>query len=275
MKLTKKIKDFFQELKKPNYIPVFKAIEEKEILKGKVSLVIGGDGGIGMAITERLLACGSMVIPTCSSKEKANAFSIKNERCKSLVLNLNDIGDFPNFIKDAKNVFGKIDNCIFASGVHLGRNGLDFLNVSESEFDKIININMKGMYFFCQQISQYFIENQVRGHLCIISSQSALEPAWSPYRISKHFTASLIEGMGQRLIKYGIVVNGVGPGPTATQMQNYCMGDSIFTNQTPLGRYTLPEEVAYYSSVLVSELGNTIIGQTIYLSGGRGIVEIR
>jgi len=101
-----------------------------------------------------------------------------------------------------------------------------------------------------------------------------LEPAWSPYRLSKWGIKGLISGLAQQLLPYGIIVNGIGPGPTATSMQPYNDGDSIYTNQNPINRYTMPDEIAVYAEMLVSDLGNTIIGDTIYMSGGRGIIEI-
>lgn len=77
------------------------------------------------------------------------------------------------------------------------------------------------------------------------------------------------------MLNYGITVNGIGPGPTATSMQPYKKGNSIYTNQNPIRRYTMPEEIAEYAVLLTSSLGDTIIGDTLYMSGGRGITEVR
>ena len=119
------------------------------------------------------------------------------------------------------------------------------------------------------------IPRKINGHILIISSQSALEPSWSPYRLSKRGIEGIIEGMAQRLIEHQIVVNGLGPGPTATTMQDDLIDGSIYTADNPIGRYTMPEEVAEFAKMLVSDLGNTIIGQTLYMSGGRGIIDKR
>lgn len=81
--------------------------------------------------------------------------------------------------------------------------------------------------------------------------------------------------MAQRLIEHGIVVNAIGPGPTATMMQKEYKEGNIFTPLNPIHRFTMPEEVAQYAKMMVSDLGNTIVGQTLYMSGGRGITEIR
>ena len=109
----------------------------------------------------------------------------------------------------------------------------------------------------------------------LISSQSALEPAWSPYRLSKHGISEITKGLAQRLLEHNIIVNGIGPGPSATGMQPYEQGGSITTDGNPIGRYTMPEEIAQYAVMLVSELGDTVVGDTLYMSGGRGIIELR
>lgn len=80
-----------------------------------------------------------------------------------------------------------------------------------------MNVNLKGTYFLCQSIAKYMIHRKINGHILIISSQSALEPSWSPYRLSKRGIEGIIEGMAQRLIEHQIVVNGLGPGQPLQQ----------------------------------------------------------
>ena len=116
------------------------------------------------------------------------------------------------------------------------------------------------------------IANKIKGHILIISSHRVLEASWSPYRLSKRGIEGITEGIAQRLVPYGIVVNAIGPGPAATAMQDELIEGSIYTPENPIERYTLPEEVAEYAKMMVSELGNTIIGQTLYMSGGAGVV---
>lgn len=158
---------------------------------------------------------------------------------------------------------------------HVDRDGLDFVNVTLDEYDTIMNINLKGTYFMCQTVAKYMIENKIKGHILIISSQSALEPSWSPYRLSKLGIDGITKGMAQRLLEHGIIVNAIGPGPTNTSMQKNYREGNLYTPLNPIKRFTTPEEIAQIAKILVSDLGNTIVGQTIYMSGGRGIVEIR
>ena len=138
-----------------------------------------------------------------------------------------------------------------------------------------MNLNLKSTYFLSQTVAKYMIKNKIKGHILMISSNRAVEPSWSPYSISKLGLNGITRGLAKELLKYNIIVNGIAPGPTATSMQDYQNGDSIETNQNLIERYTMPEEVAEYALLLVSDLGNTIIGDTIYMTGGRGIIDIR
>ena len=126
------------------------------------------------------------------------------------------------------------------------------------------NINLKGTYFMCQTVAKYMIENKIKGHILIISSQSALEPSWSPYRLSKLGIDGITKGMAQRLLEHGIIVNAIGPGPTNTSMQKNYREGNLYTPLNPIKRFTTPEEIAQIAKILVSDLGNTIVGQTIY-----------
>lgn len=74
---------------------------------------------------------------------------------------------------------------------------------------------------------------------------------------------------------YGIFVNGIVPGSTATNLLNYKDGDSIATRDNVIGRMVMPDKIATYAKMLVSDLGNMVVGETIYISGGRGKFDIR
>lgn len=82
-------------------------------------------------------------------------------------------------------------------------------------------------------------------------------------------------GFAQQLQKYGIIVNAIAPGSTATTLLGYQKGDSVWTEDNKNQRYVLPSEVADYAVMMVSGLGNMIVGDTLYISGGRGLTDVR
>ena len=256
-------------------IPITTVHENGDLLKGKVALITGGSGGIGMAIARKFLDCGCKVIISGTNEAKLQ------EKCKELggecshiVINMMDVQSFPEKIEQAAKIFGRIDILVCSHGIHTKRSGFDFLNVTEQEYDNVMDVNLKGTYFICQIMAKYMISYKVKGHILIISSHRGLEPSWSPYRLSKRGLGGVTEGLAQKLIKSGIVVNAIGPGPTATSMQDDLIEGSIYCAENPIERLTLPEEVAEYAKMLVSDLGDTVVGQTIYMSGGQGVISL-
>lgn len=264
-------------LPKPKNTPILQICSNGEELLDKVAVITGGSGGIGLAIAKELLQSGAKVIITGTSEKKLKALenSMNDSNFKTMVLNYDNPQEFDDKVDKLSKIFGTIDILVCSSGIHVDRKGLDFINTTIEEYDSIMSINLRGTYFICQSVAKYMIKNKINGHILIISSQSALEPSWSPYRLSKLGIDGITRGMAQRLLEYGIIVNAIGPGPTATSMQKEYKNNNIYTYLNPIERFTMPEEVAQYAKLLVSDLGNTIIGQTIYMSGGRGIIDVR
>ena len=118
-------------------------------------------------------------------------------------------------------------------------------------------------------------DHGVKGHILIISSSRGSEPAWSPYGLSKWGTNGMVKGLAQVMIQYGIVVNGIAPGPTATDLLGVKEGDSIYTTENVIGRYAKPLEISAYAKLLVSDLGDMVVGEMLHISGGRGCFDIR
>lgn len=160
----------------------------------------------------------------------------------------------------------KIDILVNNAGIIKGQN---IGNTNGSDFDIAINTNLKGTYFMCQEFANYLTANQIKGNILNISSVSGIRPAISPYMLSKWGINGLTKGLAKKLIRHGIVVNGIAPGPTATEMLK-CDGSDLTHPLSPAGRYVTPEEVANLAVFLISDMGRMILGETIVISGGCG-----
>ena len=114
--------------------------------------------------------------------------------------------------------------------------------------------------------------NHIEGNIINIGSSSCLRPATSAYSITKNAILGLTKGLAKILAPHGIIVNGIAPGPTATPMlmPNGIRDNISFPNQ--LGRYELPEEIANMAVFLVSNMGKSIIGDMVFMTGGSGVV---
>ena len=84
-----------------------------------------------------------------------------------------------------------------------------FPNTNEKDYDTILDTNLKGVYFFSQEIAQYMIRKSIKGNILNIVSSSALRPAISPYIIAKWGERGLTLGMAKKYLPYGIIVNGL------------------------------------------------------------------
>ena len=117
------------------------------------------------------------------------------------------------------------------------------------------------------------IENGIKGHILNLSSSSSLRPAWTPYQMSKWAVKGLTLGLADIFLPYGIIVNAIAPGPVATPMLGREEEDSLYCAEQPSGRYAVPSEIAALAVFMVSDMGNLIVGDTFYMTGGSGLLS--
>ncbi|WP_347460534.1 SDR family oxidoreductase [Clostridium sp. DMHC 10] len=147
-----------------------------------------------------------------------------------------------------------------------------FPDTSEEDYDRVLETNLKGMYFLSQEIAKYMVDNKIKGNILNITSSSALRPGISPYIVSKWGERSLTLGMAKKYLPYGIIVNGLAPGSTLTPMLRKDEENDLNLDYSPSKRYAAPEEIGNLATVLVSSMGRMIVGDTIYATGGAGVI---
>lgn len=251
---------------------------EGQLLKGRNALITGGTSGIGFAIAESFLKNGADVIITGrqqgkldNAKEKlVSSTKCNNERIKTAILDLTDVSGIERRLSDIVcKSEEQIDIFVNNAGINTG---VQFPNTSEADYDAVLNTNLKGMYFVSQFIVKYMVENEIKGNILNVTSSSALRPAISPYIISKWGERSLTLGMAKKYLRYGIIINGIAPGSTLTPMLNSEDTNDLYLEYSPIKRYIAPEEIGNMATILVSDLGKTIVGDTVYMTGGAGVI---
>ncbi len=145
-------------------------------------------------------------------------------------------------------------------------------NATEEEYDAVLDTNLKGVFFLSQLIGKYMKDNNIQGNILNVASSSALRPAISAYTITKWGVRGLTLGLAKALASYNIVVNGIAPGHTATPMTRRDSAGDLFNRNIPAGRLAIPDEIANMAVVLVSDIGRMIVGDTIYMTGGSGLI---
>jgi NAD(P)-dependent dehydrogenase (short-subunit alcohol dehydrogenase family) len=263
-----------KSIRQKEFIPIEHPVSTDNQFEGKVALISGGTGGIGLAISRSLLESGCKVIVAGTNEKKLSEIkAILGDNSASLQMNYAEPTAFDKKIKEASEIFGKIDIFINSAGIHTEH--ANFWTIDPDEFDRVMAINLKGAYFACQAVGKYMRENAIKGHILIISSSRGSEPAWSPYGISKWGLKGLTEGLAKMFLDYGIIVNTIAPGSTATKLIGVGEGDSIYSAENGENRHIMPDEVATLAKLLVSDAGNMIVGETVHISGGRGVFDIR
>ncbi len=248
------------------------ALCEGNYLSGKNALIIGGAGGIGSGIAKRFAenGCKLVISGTNEGRLKQTCKEIGNFS-EYVVIDVKSIENIKTGITKAIEILGKIDILVYSAGVHGNEK---FGNVSESTYDDVMSVNLKALFFSCQFISDYMIQNGIKGHILTISSASCAKPAWTPYEISKWGVRGFTLGLADMLIPYGIIVNSIAPGPVATRMINKDNTSDYSMPVNPSGRMATVEEIANLAVFMASSAGDMIVGDTYFISGGSGTTKM-
>ena len=251
------------------------SLPQNELLAGRCALVTGGTSGIGFSIAKAFNNAGGSVIITGRSKERIDS-AIKKIGTTNIygcvldnteVVRFEDV--FSNILSEVKSKgIEKIDILVNNAGVNF--KGIP--NATEEEYDKVMDTNLKGAFFLSQLFGKYLVENHIKGNILNIASASSLRPADSAYILSKWGLRGLTLGLAKSLGSSGITVNGIAPGPTATPMMIKDGNTNLALDRIPLGRYIMPEEIANMAVILVSEMGRSVMGDIVYMTGGAGIL---
>lgn len=242
-----------------------------DVLKNKRVLITGGGSGIGLAIAKKYAQCGANVLITGRNEEKLQSAIVEiGKNANYICWDICDIHKCQKQLEEASKLLGgPVDILVNNAGVAPSK---FWGNVDEAEWDKVYGTNLKGMFFLTQQIVKNWGNYVANGYRKIIniSSQGGFVGATYPYRMVKWDVRGLTEGLGKSLIKDNIIVNAIAPGVVRTSMQEFSLnqGDNLYTNQNPVQRVCLPEEIAELALFLASDASNFIIGQTIVCDGG-------
>lgn len=261
-------------LKEEKIKPVIIPTDKEKLLNGKVALITGGSSGIGLAIAKAFVKSGAKVIIAGTNKKKLDDAVAKiGENVKAIVIDVRDIKKIHSKIDEAVSLYeeNRIDILVNSAGVVTKH---DFWNTDLMEYDAIMDTNAKGTFFMSQEVGKLMVKNGIKGHILNVTSSSALRPAWTPYQMSKWAVTGLTKGLADIMIQHGIVVNAIAPGPTATPMLGKENSDNIYEPYTPCHRFAMPEELASLAVFMVSDAGNMIVGDTVYMTGGSGTITL-
>ena len=242
-------------------------------LKDKIAIITGGSRGIGYSTAEAFLREGAKVIITASSKKNADkaALKLKEKFPGSVVEGISpNLSDFSNVKKEFDEViekYGSIDILVNNAGVS---ESTPFMNYTEETFDKVMDLNVKGVFNATKAVVDKMIEKW-SGVILNTSSMVSIygQPAGVSYPASKFAVNGLTVSLARELGPKGIRVNAVAPGITETDMMKAVPKNVIepMIAQIPLRRLGQPEDIANAFVFLASDEASYITGVVLSVDG--------
>ncbi len=247
-------------------------------LEGKVALVTGSARGIGSALAIGLAQAGAAVavsdIPDRLDGVKAVREKIESLGCQSGTYGLDvlDLSAIRAAVEGVVNDFGRLDVLVNNAGIRIPKPALE---VTEEDWDAVVDTNLKGV-FFCAQAAARPMIDQGGGRIINIASQMALVASKdrAAYCASKAGVANLTRVLALEWIKYGITVNVIGPGPTTTpgvlaaDSRSPMEVEQDLAAHMPLGRRMEPEELVGAAIYLASPSASATTGHLLIVDGG-------
>jgi NAD(P)-dependent dehydrogenase (short-subunit alcohol dehydrogenase family) len=244
-------------------------------LDGKTALVTGGSRGIGAAIVVELARAGAdVVINYFRSEAKAREVAAEVERQGRRALlaraNVADKAEIDRMFDQVEDAWGKLDILVNNAGIEERWPTRD---CRESNYDAIMNTNVKGA-FFCAQRALEGMKEKGWGRVINISSVHEVKATnfCSVYGISKGALQLLVRELALEYSRYGITVNNVAPGAIRTDINRQVLSDPAYEakviSRIPVGFIGEPEDVAHLVVFVASEEARYITGATLLIDGG-------
>jgi 3-oxoacyl-[acyl-carrier protein] reductase len=249
-------------------------------LKGRVALITGAASGIGRAHAVLMAERGADVIINDVAaeglEETASLAEPAGGRIELMLYDVSEVSGMTRRIQAAEQKFGKIDILVNNAGVSGQR--LDFGNIDEETYDRMVDINLKGSFFAAQAVVPGMKDRRY-GKIINTSSMYALggNSVAAHYSVAKSAISGLTHSLARELAEWNIMVNAVAPGFVLTGMTSAGRDEAAIvarTERIPLGRMAEPMDIAQTVAFLASDEADFITGQVISPNGGERIVGI-
>jgi 2-deoxy-D-gluconate 3-dehydrogenase len=243
-------------------------------LKNKVAVVTGGNRGLGRAIVLALADAGADIAVIGRDEEKnqqvVSEVQEKGRKALSFSTDLRDIDAIGEMVSQVVEHFGKLDIFVNNAGVSHTQSAL---KVTEKDWDMVIDLNLKSLFFCCQAAAKVMKE-QGSGKIINVASVAGAvgDLGISPYTASKAAVINLTRSLALEWVRYGIQVNAIGPSYIETEMNTVELSNpkvrEKIVGKTPMNRLGVADELGGVAILLASNASNYMTGQTVFVDGG-------
>lgn len=239
----------------------------------KIALVTGAAQGIGYACAEALAEDGYRVVLSDIQQDAVMAAAeTLGEGHLGMVCDMGDTGQITAMFDRVEQELGPVTALVNNAGIALPGSFLDY---SLENFQKVMDVNVTGVFAASQRAARTMVENSIEGAIVNMSSINAVVaiPAIPAYCASKGGVMQLTKAMSLALAPHNIRVNAVGPGSIDTEMMAGVNANpeamKMAMSRTPLQRMGSAREIGDVVAFLASEKASYVTGETIYVDGGR------
>ena len=247
-------------------------------LNGKVAIITGGNRGIGFAIAKGFATAGAAVVianrTVAEGQKAADELKTQGMQAMAIQTDVSDKSSVDRLVKTVMDECNQIDILVNSAGVIQRGPVEDF---TEEQWDYIININLKGLFFCCQLVGKEMIKRK-KGKIINISSNvsEVIQNLRVVYAASKAGVSHLTRGLALEWARYNINVNAIGPGPTITELNKQYFEENPADLQEridsiPMARVGDPLDHVGAAIFLASDASDYVTGQTLLVDGGSTI----
>jgi glucose 1-dehydrogenase len=245
-------------------------------LTGKTALVTGSSLGIGRAIAVRFAQEGADVVinynrTLAGAQEALREVEAAGRRGLIVQADLSNTAAVRKLVATAVEHFGRLDILVNNAGIETHA---PFWEVTEEDYDRVLNVNLKGVFFATQAVVQHFMQTKRPGKIINISSvhEELPFPNFAAYCASKGGLRMLTRNLSVELGPLGITINSIAPGAVETPINSKLLNDPqklrALLSQIPLARLGKPHDVAGLAVFLASPDADYVTGSTYFVDGG-------
>ena len=242
-------------------------------LTGKVALVTGGNAGLGQGIALALAEAGADIVSVALSDSDDTVAKVQalGRRAHAISADLTSIEPVERVVQEALAAMGRIDILVNNAGLIRRADAVDF---TEADWDLVMNINLKTVFFMSQAVARLFIKQGDGGKIINIASMLSFQGGIRvpSYTASKSGVAGLTKLMANEWAPHRITANAIAPGYFATANTQALREDPVrsaeILGRIPAGRWGEPSDLGGAAVFLASRASDYVQGAILPVDGG-------